>query len=584
MSAGEDPKLSDLSAVSTREAAVLSWIHDFAPFGVITTDREFNIQSWNHWMEVHSGKSAAAVVGQNLFTLFPDLEQRNLLPRFVRALAGEVSVLSAGLHGYLLPLASPVHEGEFERMHQTARIAPLQAAGQTVGTIILIEDVTERESRALALRRQHSRDQVLSWASAHLLASDQPMRSIRELFFKIAAQFDFDAYLLYLPEANGGALQLHASGGISPDRKAVCDLEGSAGTATAVFIGVESPRALEGLAQARGDAAALYQRFGFRACALVPLQAHDTRLGVLCFGTRTRDRLQAGELELLSTIAQYLTVALAKEATRLELRGAQSKLNEHAQHLERQVNERTAKLRDTISEVEVFSYSLAHDLRGPIRALAGYCEVLTEDYGPVLPVDAQGVIRRLDSACRKLDGLTRDLLHLTRISRQDVQISAVSLEGIVAEVIALPSIAQECVYVRPPLHPVLGHKTLLRQCLANLVDNSLKFVEQGQRPKVTIWSELLTGETSPVASGSKGGGATVRITVADEGIGIAPEAHEKIFGIFERATSSPAYTGSGIGLAIVARAVHRMGGTCGVESQPGKGSRFWIELPAASGT
>src|SRR5687768_15060672 len=87
-----------------RETAMLSWIHDHAPYGVITTDRELRIQSWNRWTEVHSGKKSESVLGKHLFELFPILPERGLERRFERALAGEISVLSTALHGYLLPM------------------------------------------------------------------------------------------------------------------------------------------------------------------------------------------------------------------------------------------------------------------------------------------------------------------------------------------------------------------------------------------------------------------------------------------------------------------------------------------------
>ena len=113
---------------SSRDSAVLRWIGDFAPYGVITTDREFRVQSWNRWMTTHSGKDSNEVIGRKLFDIFPDLVERNLFPRFERALAGEISVLSTALHGYLLKLDSTIQDDFFKEMQQTARVAPLELA------------------------------------------------------------------------------------------------------------------------------------------------------------------------------------------------------------------------------------------------------------------------------------------------------------------------------------------------------------------------------------------------------------------------------------------------------------------------
>src|SRR5688572_4945269 len=95
---------------SVREEALLSWIQQFAPYGVVTLDESFRVQSWNHWMELHSGMRFTEVVGKSLFTLYPDLHQRRLVGHFERALQGESSVLSTALHRYLLPIPSPFRE------------------------------------------------------------------------------------------------------------------------------------------------------------------------------------------------------------------------------------------------------------------------------------------------------------------------------------------------------------------------------------------------------------------------------------------------------------------------------------------
>lgn len=590
-------------AQSFPERAMLAWIHDHAPYGVITTDREFRIQTWNGWTEIHSGKKSNEVIGQCLFDLYPDLRARGLEKRFERALEGEISVLSTALHGHLLSMNPQARDCEYAHMQQTARIAPLAYENEIIGTIMVIEDVTEREIQASTLRRQHQRDRILSWALAHLLEAQQPRRTIRELFFKVAEQFDFDAYLLYLLEGSKNCLTLHAAGGISREIEqfvSVLDSSSSLGRAFLRLRDLEGPALSDAAAHAESE---LSQQLGLRAGAVLPLVTADGLLGALCFGTRTRTALSEGESDLLSTIGKYLALALQKEATSRELSSAQARLNLHAQELEKQVAERTGSLREIIAELETFSYTLAHDLRAPIRALIGYSEALIEDFAGVVPEDGKNIINRLHRACVQLDGLTRDLLEFSRVSRQDIQLAPVDLEEVMSEVISFVPDPQSAIDLRLPLHPVIGHRSSLQQCLANLVDNALKFSKDGARPKVRIWTEVRNAPenpprietstapfssarhvepaiTSPQAPFSAAlNQAVVRIYVQDEGIGIAEDAHEKIFGIFERGTSSPKYAGNGIGLAIVARAIQRMGGRCGVESTLGVGSRFWLELP-----
>ena len=125
------------------------------------------------------------------------------------------------------------------------------------------------------------------------------------------------------------------------------------------------------------------------------------------------------------------------------------------------------------------------------------------------------------------------------------------------------------VKIEQPLPQVVGNPTVLNQILTNLLTNALKYVGPGVAPRIHVWAKVNK--------------STVRLWIEDNGIGIASEHHERIFRIFERLDDSDAYSGTGIGLAIVAKGAERMGGRTGLESQPGHGSRFWVELPAGEG-
>jgi signal transduction histidine kinase/ActR/RegA family two-component response regulator len=145
--------------------AMLHWFDDLAVQGIITTDAELRVVSWNHWLEIHSGRRAADVVGRVLTEAWPDLTARGFDQHYADALAGRVRVVAQALHGYLLPLRSRVPA--FEHMPQSARIAPLVSGGRIAGTITVIDDVTER-----IVREDELRSQIVALDAARATAED----------------------------------------------------------------------------------------------------------------------------------------------------------------------------------------------------------------------------------------------------------------------------------------------------------------------------------------------------------------------------------------------------------------------------
>ena len=241
----------------------------------------------------------------------------------------------------------------------------------------------------------------------------------------------------------------------------------------------------------------------------------------------------------------------------------------HAQQLlERTVAERTAKLNEIIQELESFSYSIAHDMRAPLRAMQGFSGILLAEYGPQLADEAKTYLERIHTAADRLDQLTRDVLNYSRVVRQELRIETVDLALLVPEIIqTYPdlNIHAERIEVRAPLPKVAGNKAALTQVISNVLGNAVKFVAPGVQPRIRIWSES-------VAPG------WVRIWFADNGIGIPERARGRLFAMFQRFTDEKSYPGTGIGLAIARKAMERMGARIGVEPGVSNGSRFWIEL------
>lgn len=250
------------------------------------------------------------------------------------------------------------------------------------------------------------------------------------------------------------------------------------------------------------------------------------------------------------------------------LQSAKERLVGEAGALERIVSERTSKLRDTTSHLETFVYSIAHDLRAPLRAVQGYAQMLNEDYGAVLDETGIGYTGKIAAAAQSLDRLLMDLLEYSRISEANINLAPISLKSALESAIAqceeLIRANNAIIDIASPLPDMRAHAPILQQVLVNLLSNAVKFVAPGVQPRVRISAEERQ--------------EAVRLWIEDNGIGIDPKHQQRIFEVFERAHDG-GYSGTGIGLAIVRKGVERMGGCVGMESIPGSGTRFWVELP-----
>jgi PAS domain S-box-containing protein len=245
--------------------------------------------------------------------------------------------------------------------------------------------------------------------------------------------------------------------------------------------------------------------------------------------------------------------------------------------LEQRVAERTAALERKAAELarsndelEKFAYVASHDLQEPLRAVASYVGLLAHRYGDKLDDKGQGFIRHAVQGAERMQAFITDLLAYSRIRVSEQTSERVDMNELFAELrqdLALPIARAGAVVTCDELPQVLGFRELLRQLLLNLLTNALKFVSQ-EPPRIHL-------------SAQRSGASEASFCLADNGIGIDPKHHQRIFVIFQRLHARDRYPGTGLGLAICKKVVEFHSGRIWVESTPGTGSRFYFTLPLA---
>lgn len=263
------------------------------------------------------------------------------------------------------------------------------------------------------------------------------------------------------------------------------------------------------------------------------------------------------------------TLAHQRERDIADLRLAEAALNELNSQLEQRIKERTAKLEAANQALETFTYSVAHDLKAPLRGIDGYSRLLQESYSDKLDDEGRGFLRNVRRATQHMGQLIDDLLAYSRLEHSDVQMGQVNLQELIESLLAKHAhdirTRDVAVTVAVPFPSVNADREGLSMALRNLLENALKFTRNVPRPMI---------ETS-----GRDTEAACILSVRDNGVGFDMKFHDRIFDIFQRLHRSEDYPGTGVGLAIARKAMQRMGGRAWAESEPGKGATFYLEIP-----
>jgi len=273
-----------------------------------------------------------------------------------------------------------------------------------------------------------------------------------------------------------------------------------------------------------------------------------------------------GVLALLALQSAFIGVLLVERKRRQRARHALDRLNVE---LEERIAARTAALDAKSRELETFAYSVAHDLKAPLRGIDGYSRLLLEDHAAELNDEGRLFLQTIHGSTEEMSQLIDDLLEYSRLERREFKPNLVELGPLITNIVeqkkreATETPIDFVVNVNGG--SVTADQNGLIQSLRNYLDNAVKFSGKASNPRIEVGSQ-----------------ETVKnclIWVRDNGVGFDMKYHDRIFDIFQRLNANEEYPGTGIGLAIVRKAMERMGGRAWAESQPGEGATFYLEIP-----
>ncbi len=578
-----EQRLMKAEALLRRQLEFSSAITNHVGEGVCAVDTAGCLTFLNPAAERILGWRAGELLGQSLH----DAVHRSAGPGENAAMLCDAGcqLYTALRSGSTVPTADDVFVRKSGSTFPVAYVCtPILTEGEATGAVIAFHDITERTRADEALRQYAERLNILRQIDQATLAAQSPeavanavlarLREVVPCQLATVVLFDFgeQAFTILAVHTRGdprrGEPQLPAGTRLPLAAYGELHVEALRGqkvhTAEDILHLFSAPPTIELLPPQQRHAA-----------INLPLIAEGKLMGALNLVADAATSFDARHLEITREITHPLAVAMHQTQLRQQL-------TQYTIDLKRRVAARTAELQQSNAELEAFAYTVSHDLRAPLRAMQGFADALLEDYASVLDDTARDHAQRIVGAAQRMDRLIQDVLAYSQVGFGQLQLTPVELDAVLADVLAQLD-AELCrrgaAVVCEPLPAVIGHRATLAQALANLLANAVKFVAPGVQPQIRIWAT--NGTVLRNAAPATISHSSVRVWIEDNGIGIAPEYCEKIFGVFERLHTPSTYPGNGIGLAIVRKAITRMGGCVGVESHVATGSRFWIELQRA---
>jgi signal transduction histidine kinase len=458
-------------------------------------------------------------------------------------------------------------DGHYLHLEDRGVVLPEQD-GQTVRILGTIKDITDRKRIEDEIRSQSRRAQVMAEISQALAELTRNPQQLMNTIVERCAEIIGDGASIFLYDPQKPFLELAAVANPNPEQVRIFYSEMEAHpirvdeSAYGLVISNGQPVLYpvidieEIKANASPERRNYYEQLPLYSAMFAPLRAEGRVLGVLGMGRHHADHASytSYDLNFLQDIADRAAMALlnAQLYTTLEER----------------VQQRTAELEAANRELEAYSYSVSHDLRGPLRAIDGYSQLLVTDYADRLDLDGHTFITRIRESAQRMGKLIDDILTFSHLSRYALQKQPVNLGQLAEEsmrslLAAYPGVKID--FQLGALPVAEADESLLRQVFSNLLDNALKYSSKREVARIEVGCTQSQTE--------------ITCFIRDNGVGFDMRYADKLFGVFQRLHRVDEFEGTGIGLANVKRIIERHGGRVWAESELGESATFYFTLP-----
>ena len=521
--------------------------------GVITTDSYGKIKEMNPVAERVTGWSEEESRGRALQEVFnitdnyASTESGNMANRLISQ-----SIASTEITGSVL-----ISKNGAEIPVSESRAPIKDQRGEITGEVILFRDRTEERLRE---------DMIIMRLELLEFAADNSLDDIIIKALDIIGYFTRAPLIFYQPikpDSYIESVTYFSSGDMILKRLNRPSFSGSAlMNSEVVSAKLSDKRAfIDNVVSPISEFYLSAQDFEISRLMIVPVNNNNEITAYVCAINKSADFTER-DVEIVYYFDEILKDIYTKKSAQIELINLKNEL-------EIKVIEKTSDLLLKIGELESFSYSVSHDLRAPLRAIDGFTRILMEDHSKNLSEDGQRIGRIIIENTQKMGQLIDDLLAFSRLSRAELKASYIETERMVNSIIREQTndeIRERVIFNIKPLCNCWGDQSMIRQVWVNLISNAIKFSSTIDRAIIDIWCRK--------------NGEMIEFFVRDNGVGFDMNYKDKLFGVFQRLHSAKDFEGTGVGLAIVERVVHRHGGEVSATGEVAVGAQFSFSLPS----